>query len=95
MKERAIVRTDEYGSYEIWFIDAHDSRWWKVLVYGAIAERKVRRLSAHCHTAGTLDYYHAKTKMVRKPLAQAVLNLYEKKFNCKDQYRLVMRWRKL
>lgn len=91
-RNRAIVRTDEYGSYEIWFLDRHGPRWWEVQVYGAVPCYRVRRLRNHCHLEAGFDYYRAKTKMVRRPLAQAVLNLYEKQYDCKGTHRLVMRW---
>lgn len=92
MKDRAIVRTDEYGSYEIWFIDIVEGHYpLQAQVFAPVPCYKVRRLRNHCHTVGSADYYR-RTKMVRRPLAQAVLNLYEKQFDCKGQHRLVMKW---
>lgn len=91
MKQRAIVRTDENGSYEIWFIDDVPGNSWKASVYAPVADHKVRRLRNHCHIEANASYYWT-TKMVKRPLAQAVLNLYEKQFDCKGQHRLVMRW---
>lgn len=92
MKDRAIVRRDKYGSYEIWFPDQKENGHGMYGLFGAVPCCRVRRLRNHCHSTGHIGYYSAKTKMVKKPLAQAVLNLYETQFNCKGDHRLVMRW---